>query len=180
METFNLNMTKQEIETFLKSAYSKAEYDLLFKQTAESLDLFMTVWEMAQEKPPKDAWRLLWILDHATEKRNDFIFPILDDLYLNVLKTDNESYIRQAMKLILRCPVNEEYAGELLNCCVKWMNDPKAKISSQGLGLEFFYQVCQLYPEMAPELIAHIDDIIERSPSAGYRVRLRKIRSELV
>ena len=90
----------------------------------------------------------------------------------------NESCIRQGMKLILRCPVREEFAGELLNRCVEWMNDPKAKISSQCLGLEFFYSTAQLYPEMAPELLAYIDDIMERSPSAGYKLRLKKIRSE--
>ena len=172
-------MTREEIENFLNSAYSKAEYELMFRRTAEDHDLFSTLWEISREKPFKDAWRLLWILDHATEKRNNFIFPILDELYQNVLKTDNESYIRQAMKLILRCPVNEEYAGELLEKCVQWMTNPKAKISSQGLGLEFFYQVCRLYPEMAPELVAHIDDIMERSPSAGYKVRLRQIRQQL-
>ena len=171
-------MTCEEIEFFLTSAYSKAEYDLMFQRTAENFDLFLMIWEMAKGKPATDAWRLLWILDHATEKRNDFIFPILDEIYEIVLKTNNESFIRHAMKLILRCPINEEYAGELLDRCVKWMNDPKAKVSSQGLGLEFFYRVCQLYPEMAPELLAHMDEMLERHPSAGMKVRLRQIREQ--
>jgi len=171
-------MNQDELKEFLDAAYSKADYDYLFLKATKEQDFFMTVWELAIQQPDSKAWRLLWILDHATEKRNDFIFPILDELYRRILKTKDESFIRQVMKLILRCPVNEDFAGELLEKCVEWMNDPKAKISSQCLGLEFFYKTCLLYPEMAPELIAHIDDILERTPSAGYKVRLKQIRSQ--
>jgi hypothetical protein len=59
------------------------------------------------------------------------------------------------------------------------MNNPKAKISGQALGLEFFYESCKLYPEMTPELTAYIDDILERSPSAGYCIRLNQIRQAI-
>jgi hypothetical protein len=173
-------MTRQEIETLLKAVYSTADYEYLFQMAEKEQDFFNTVWEMACEQPDSQSWRLLWILDHATEKRNDFIFPILDELYKRVLKTKNESYIRQTMKLILRCPILDEYASELIDRCIIWMNNPDAKISSQCLGLEFFFQTCQLYPEMKPELIAYIDNILElSSPSAGYRLRLSKTRSEL-
>ena len=172
-------MTRKELEIFLDAAYSKADYDLMFKQVAGDYNLFSMLWTIACEKPATEAWRILWILDHATEKRNEFIFPILDELYRQVLATKNESYIRLGMRLILRCPVNEDFAGELLDKCITWMTNPKAKISSQGLGLDFFYQTCKLYPEMAPELLALIDDIMERSPSAGYKVRLKRIREEL-
>jgi hypothetical protein len=172
-------MTREEIIQMLEAVYSKADYEFLFKKAETEPDFFNKVWDIARDMPDEDAWRYLWILDHATEKSNFNLLAILGDLYKMVLKTNHESVIRQTMKLILRCPVNEEYAGELLDRCVKWMNDPKAKISSQCLGLEFFFQTCQLYPEMAPELIAHIDDISGRSPSAGYKHRLKQIRNQL-
>lgn len=171
--------TRQGVEQILSNIYSKAEYDVLFEEAATNQRFFNLLWEIIQEKPDKEAWRIMWILDHATEKKNDFIFPILDEVYERILNTKNESVIRQSMKLILRCPVNEDYAGELLDRCIGWMNDPKAKISSQALGLEFFYQVCLLYPEMAPELLAHVDAMMERSPSAGFKIRLREIRKKL-
>lgn len=169
----------EEVEQLLNSIYSKAEYDVLFDEASKDQQFFNQLWEIIQQKPDEQAWRIMWILDHATEKKNDFILPILDEVYKRVLKTKNESVIRQSMKLILRCPVNEDYAGELLERCIEWMNDPKAKVSSQGLGLEFFFRVCQIYPEMKPELLAHIDEMMERSPSAGMKVRLREIRGQL-
>ena len=172
-------MTKEEIEQILEAVYSKADYEFLFSKAEREQDFFYQIWEIAKGQPFEKAWRLLWIMDHATEKRNDYILPILNDIYSMVLITNNESYVRHGMKLILRCPIQEDFAGALLDRCIVWMNDPKAKISSQGLGLEFFYQTCKLYPEMAPELIAHIDDILERSPSAGYKVMLKRIRREL-
>lgn len=173
-------MTRKEIEDLLQSIYSKADYDVMFERAAASEELFHLLWEIIKEKPEKESWRMMWILDHASEKKNDFLLPIRDEIYERIMQTDNESFIRHAMKLILRCPINEDYAGELLDRCIGWMNDPKKKISSQGLGLEFFFKVVQLYPEMAPELLAHIDDILERNPSAGFWVRLKQIKSQLV
>lgn len=172
-------MTKTEIEKFLSGAYSKADYEFLFKKASIDQPFFNTIFEMASEQPDHVSWRLLWILDHATEKSNRFIFPILDQLYQSVLKTTNESFIRQAMKLILRCPVVEDFAGELLERSVVWMTDPKLKISSQVMGLEFFYRVCQIYPEMKPELLAHIENIAEWATSAGYKHRLKEIGKQL-
>ncbi len=172
-------MTNNELEAILASAYSRSDYDFLFQKAEREQDFFNTVWSLSKEKPFGRSWRLLWILDHATEKNNAFIFPILDELYRLVLETDHESYIRLAMKLILRCPLNEQYLSQLLDRSIEWMNNPKSKISNQALGLEFFYQVCLIYPEMTPELLAYIDDLFDRNPSAGYRVRLKQIRCVL-
>jgi hypothetical protein len=172
-------MTANELEAILASAYLRSDYDFLFRKAEREQDFFNLVWSLSKEKPFDSSWRLLWILDHATEKNSDFILPILDELYELVLETENESYIRQAMKLILRCRIREHYATQLLERCIQWMTNPKAKISSQALGLEFFYQVCSLYPEMAPELLAYIEDIMDRNPSAGYRIRLLQIRQSL-
>ncbi|MGF7138029.1 hypothetical protein [Roseimarinus sediminis] len=172
-------MTTTEIENFLYTAYSKAEYELMFQKTCQSRELFLTIWEMVRDRPPEKGWRLLWIMDHATEKDHRFILPILDELYQLVLRTKNESFIRHAMKLILRCPIDEEYAGALLERSIEWMNNARAKVSTQGLGLEFFYQVCLIYPELEGELLAHMDAMIERKPGAGMSVRIRQIREQL-
>jgi hypothetical protein len=172
-------MTRTEIETLLESVYSKADYDFLFLKAEREQSFFNSIWDIAKEIPFDKSWRLLWILDHATDKRNDFILPILDELYQIVLATNNESYIRMGLTLILKCPIVDDYISALLDRCVVWMNDPKAKISSQVLGLEFFFRSCLKYPEMSPELIANINDMLERSPSAGYKHRLLKIRSKL-
>jgi hypothetical protein len=172
-------MTSNELEVLLEAAYSRSDYEYLFKKAEKEQAFFNLVWEKSCEKPFDKSWRLLWILDHATEKRNDFILPILNELYDMLLQTNNESYIRQGMKLVLRCPVQDEYATKLLDRCIEWMNNPKAKISSQAMGLEFFYRMCLIYPEMSPELIAYIEEMLNRQPSAGYWVRLKKIRNEL-
>lgn len=172
-------MTKNEIDNFLKSAYSKTGYELMFQKARDEELIFMLVWEMVLERADNQTWRLLWILDHATEKNNRFLFPILDSLYKRLLRTNNESFIREGMKLILRCPINEEYAGELLERCIGWMNDRKKKMSSQTMGLEFFYRMCLIYPEMGSELLAHIDNISEWTTSPGYIHRLKKIRKQL-
>ena len=171
--------TREEVEHILSSIYSKAEYDVLFKEASKNQVFFNLLWEIVKEKKESESWRIVWILDHATEKKNDFILPILDEIYERILKSKHEGFIRLSMKLILRCPVNEDFAGELLDRCIGWMNDPKLNISSQVLGLEFFYKVCQLYPEMSPELLAYINEMMERSPSAGMKVRLKQIRSQL-
>jgi hypothetical protein len=173
-------MTKEEVTRMLDAVYTKADYEFLFIKAETDSEFFQLVWIIACDIPEDDSWRYLWILDHATEKSIDNLMPILIDLYKWVLKTDHESVLRHVLKLILRCPVNEEYAGALLDRCVKWMFEPKAKISTQCLGLEFFFKCCQLYPEMAPELLAYIDEISARTTSSGYIVRLKQIKAQLL
>ncbi len=172
-------MERSKIIQLLESVYSKADYNYLFIKAEEDPAFFYAIWKLSEEMPAEKAWRLLWILDHATEKNKRSLLPILGDLYPKVLSARHEGYVRIGMKLILRCPLLEDYIPEFLERCIEWIQNPKAKISSQTLGLEFFYQVCRMYPEMAPELLAYIDDILERDPSPGFRVRLKAVRKEL-
>jgi hypothetical protein len=173
-------MTKSELEEMVTSAYSKADYQYLFQRATLEPAFFKLVWQVASEKPDKQSWRFLWILDHATEKSNTNLLPICSDLYKMVLATKNNSVIRQSMKLILRCPINEEHAGALLDRCISWMNNPKETISSQCMGLEFFFRCCELYPEMSSELLSHIEENLERHPSAGFKSRLKYVRKKLI
>lgn len=171
---------KEKIHQLLKDLYFKEDYEFLTEQAKANQDIFNFIYDFQKSIPEKDRWRVLWILDHASEEHFELIVPILDDLYAVALKTTNESIIRQTMKLILRQSVNEKYAGELLERCVEWMLNPKAKISSQVLGLEFFFQVTKIYPELSTELLTYIDQILEETPSAGYKNRLLKIRKQLL
>lgn len=172
-------ITRKEIEDLLASVYSKADYDVMFERASNDQALFLMLWEIIKDMPAKDSWRVLWILDHATKKDNRFIFLILEELYQRVMNESHEGFLRIGLSLILRCPINEDYAGEMLDKCVQWMNDPKRKIATQAMALEFFYQVCLIYPEMSPELLAYMDEMSEREPSAGLRVRIREIRKNL-
>lgn len=171
---------REKLYARLKDLYFQEDYDYFIKAASKSQSLFIEIFEFQKTLPDKDRWRILWILDHASENNFDYIVPVLNDLYKSILKTNNESNIRQTMKLILRQPIVEDYAGELLEKCIQWMLNPKAKISSQVLGLEFFYQTTLLYPELKNELLAYIDQIMEESPSAGYKNRLGKTREKLL
>ena len=171
--------TTEKINQQLKDLYFKQDYEYLTQQARMNQEVFNHIYHYHKTLPEKDQWRLLWILDHASEDQFELITPVLEDLYSVALKTQNESNIRQSMKLILRQPILEEYAGELLERCIEWMLNPKAKISSQVLGLEFFYQVTLIYPELSVELNTYIEQVLEESPSMGYKNRLQKIRKKL-
>jgi hypothetical protein len=71
-----------------------------------------------------------------------------------------------------------EYAGLMLDKCIEWIINPKVKVGTRALAFEYFYRTCQLYPEMAPEMLAIIDEQMERSPSAGLKSRMKQIRKK--
>lgn len=173
-------MRTKEIERFLEEAYFKAEYELMFQKTADNHLLFLTLWNIVKEKPKGKTWRLLWIMEHATEKDNSFILDILDELHQLVIEINNDSYRRIGLKMILRCPLHEEYAGLMLDKCIEWINNPKVKVGTRALAFEYFFRTCQLYPEMTPEMLAIIDEQMERSPSAGLKSRMQQIRKQLI
>ncbi len=171
---------KEKLYAQLKDLHFNEDYDFFIQAASKDQTLFIEIFNFLKTLKEKDQWRILWLLDHASENNFDYILPILNDLYKLVLKTNNESNIRQGMKLIFRHPIDEEYAGELLERCIQWMLNPKAKISTQVSGLEFFYRTTLLYPELKNELLTYIDQIMEESPSAGYKNRLSKIKNELL
>lgn len=173
-------MNAKDIETFLEETYFKAEYELMFQKTTGNRELFLSLWNFVKENPKGKTWRLLWIMEHATEKDNSLIFEILDELHELALKTNNDSYRRIGLKMILRCPLHEEYAGLMLDKCIEWINNPKVKVGTRALAFEYFSRTCQQYPEMAPEMLAIIDEQMERSPSAGLKSRMMQIRKQLM
>jgi hypothetical protein len=173
-------MKAQDIDKFLDEAYFKAEYELMFQKTAGNRELFLTLWNIIKENPKGKTWRLLWIMEHATEKDNSLIFEILDELHDLVLNTNNDSYRRIGLKMTLRCPLQEGHIGLMLDKCIEWINNPKVKVGTRALAFEYFSRTCQRYPEMAPEMIAIIDEQMERSPSAGLKSRMKQIKKQLM
>lgn len=166
------------IQTIIEEGVSKRTLNYLVAETKKDQKLFNWLWKFGKDESYKQNWRCLWIIDNVTEKDNAPLKPILDEIYQLLIFTENESLVRFALKFILRFDLIEEYIPTLLDKSTAWMCNPKAKISSQVLGLEYFRRVCILYPEMKPELHATIEDQLERSPSAGYKNRLLRVKKE--
>jgi hypothetical protein len=168
------------IQLVIESNYQRNEFELLIQKATADQAFCMALWDIAKQHKGQKIWRYLWMIDRATERNPQWIEPIVDDVYQLLLFTKNESVIRHTMKLVLRCPLNEEHITTLLDKSIAWMNNPAAKISSQVLGLEYFRRVCKLYPEMCPELLSLVEHILERGEiSSGYKNRLRKVWAEL-
>jgi hypothetical protein len=172
-------MTEFEIDQHLARPYSDNKYTLLFDIASQDEAVFATICDMIKKRPAEESWRLLWVLEHASEKNHNMILPLINTLYLKVLETKNESFIRIAMKLIMRFDIDDEYAGVLLERCIGWMHSDNKNKSTRVTGLEFFYRMCLLYPELSIELIAHIDRMQQYDLSAGEKVRIRQIIKNL-
>jgi len=173
-------MISSDIQTVIESNYLRNEFELLIQKATADRAFCMALWDVAKQHKGQKIWRYLWMIDRATERNPQWIEPIVEEVYQLLLHTKNESVIRHTMKLILRCKLKEEHMTELLDKCIVWMNNPAAKISSQVLGLEYFWRVCKLYPEMNQELLSLVEHILERGEiSAGYKNRLRKIHERL-
>lgn len=176
---FEASITDEKLLQLIKDARFKGDFEWIFKKAREENKFFMQVWNLAIRKTEVPAWRLLWIMDHATEKSNDFLQPILNDLYKYVLESDDESNIRLGTKLILRCQLVDEYIPPMLEKSIEMMTAPKSQVSNQVQSLEFFLQVCRIYPDMSTELIAYIEEALSHKPSTGYKYRLLKAKKEL-
>lgn len=172
-------MTKQELKEQLKIIRSKEETEAWANDVSNNETLFLKLWEIVKEEAHPSAWRAFWVMDKTTTKDHALIMTILEELYELMMNTANEAYIRHGMKMIFRCPIDEDLALPLLDQSLLWLNNQHAKMSTRGCSLLLFFEIYKIYPDLKPELVGILEDQREKQPSPGVLSIIKRIEKAL-
>ncbi len=127
------------------------------------------------------AFRSSYTLHKAEEKRPGLLKNYYGKMIEAMPSLHNESVIRSFQNIIITAGVKDLSDGEqgiLADSCFSWLNDPASAIAIKAYSMELIYQLSEIYPELAIELVASINNNME-SGSAGVKARGRMILKKL-
>lgn len=173
-------ISKEEVISLLQANTSKYVTEALGEQALKSDALFLLLTTLIAEKQQPIAWKAAWTLDKATEVHPEQIDLILPWIYDFLMTEEHDGLVRHLMKLLLRRPLIVDKAGLLLDKAFAWVNDEKSSVSKKVHGLQLMFEVYLIYPDFKSELLAVIDDRLERNCSAGFAGVLKKTKNRMI
>jgi hypothetical protein len=103
---------------------------------------------------------------------------------LSCLKSNPHNAVkRAAMRVFQFIEISKEVEGELFDTAMAFVNNPEEPIAVRAFGMSAARRVCELYPELANELIPPIEVMVDQKLSSGIVSRGKrelKILRELI
>ncbi|MFT3901681.1 MAG: hypothetical protein QM727_00785 [Niabella sp.] len=112
-----------------------------------------------------------WVLGTVGGHNPEWIKKHLRTLLTEMQKTDRHPSIRRNITRILELVnIPEKHHGVVLDCCIRYISDPRETIATQSYALGILQKLSILYPEIRPEIKMIIEN---RMPDASPAFRSR-------
>jgi hypothetical protein len=167
-------MAFSELKEFLANIPSGDTVKLAAKKAVTDPHFFDDLFEVSKSGEQPYAWRASWVLDHASESDPALLLPYIDAVYDLIPGLTNDGLKRHFLKFILRCPINPNKAGVLIDILIGWMLSPGEAVSTRVLGMDILVELCKLEPDLRFEVRSVIYDLQEKFPTPGMKIRLKK------
>jgi len=132
------------------------------------------LWNFAISTHP-NAWRAMWALGYVNESHESFLVPYLHDVAEMTIATKHLGKKRELLKILLQHPLSADFSGELLDDCFNTIVSRDAPVGLRMYAMEMIAKFCEVYPELIPEYIAMLEDIVAEPPSVGMKGRALKL-----
>lgn len=123
------------------------------------------------------SWALSKVVDINPKVLVPFLAPIIDALPA----APNESVQRSLMRVLVKSDLKDipkTHHAPLIEYCLAAMRDQAAPVAPKAYGMELMGSFCELYPELANEVIGAVQLAITDS-SAGMKAAGRKLIRKL-
>jgi len=163
---------------------SRRTADIAVSVICQSPEIFKNVLDLALEDNGVFAMRAARALNLAAVKRPELVRPYLNDIAKKLPTFKTGGVKRCLLKTISErsFDYSDDTMGLLVNTCFDWVNDPSEEVAIKVYALEVLYRISQFYPDIKPELIASIENLMPEA-SSGIRVRgkmyLKKLYKEV-
>jgi 8-oxo-dGTP diphosphatase len=155
--------------------------DLLVETAIDNPEVLRELYNFSLGNDSTLAFRAAYSVQKVAESNIDLIRQYLSKIIGSFPSLKNESVIRSFLKIINMAGVrelSEEEHGILADCSFNWLNDGESAIAIKAYSMEALYNLSELYPALAIELVASIRRNMEGG-SAGIKARGRMILKRL-
>lgn len=123
------------------------------------------------------------VLTMVADRHPYLVEPYVDRLVKNLKNNPNQAVRRNTMRIFQSISVSEEAEGDLFETGVSYLKSAEEPIAVKAFAMTALRRICEKYPELAAELIPHIEILVEEKASAGIVNRgekeLKKLRAIL-
>lgn len=161
-------------EEVLGRTCSKYEIISVGNAVCLSPERIVELWKFAISTHP-NAWRGVWALGYLNESHEDLLVPYLNDMTQMMIVTKHLGKKRELLKILLKHPLSSDFSGELFEDCFQTAVSRDAPVGLRMYAMEMIAKFCEVYPELIPEFIAMLQDIVAEPPSVGMKGRALKL-----
>src|SRR5664280_2347577 len=170
-----------DLQTFVNNMMGRKEAEWLAASAIENPATFMKLFEYSLSSDKSLSFRASWTLTKVCDRFPEIIYPYLEQIVETLCKLENESTIRSFLRIISLSDlgkINSHKQGLLADFCFNKLNSGVSAIAVKAYAMEILYKLTLVYPELANELSASINILMEDG-SAGITARGRMILKKL-
>lgn len=117
-----------------------------------------------------------WVLIHLTEQNKMEVEKHLPQLIDAILQSDNQTVLRNLLKVISFYPTIKYREEELINRLFDFLIQPEHKVALVVYGAYYLQKYFTIYPEFKSELIETLKIKLEKEKSPAVAAALKKIQ----
>ena len=164
----------QQLTEQLEAEASRANTDLVVAWAMADARHLADLAEAALNGSPVAAPRAMWALSIVAERDNQSLVPFLPQLVAALPRLSQSGLRRLTCKILMLCPLPEEYDGSIVDFCFRMLEQPDEPIGVKANCMSLIANRLSQYPELKPELKAIVADIINTTQSRGFASRAKK------
>ena len=164
----------QQLTEQLEAEASRANTDLVVAWAMADASHLADLAEVALNGSPVAAPRAMWALSIVAERNSQSLTPFLPQLVAALPQLSQSGLRRLTCKILMLCPLSEEYDGPIVDFCFRMLEQPDEPIGVKANCMSLIANRLSQYPELKSELKAIVADILNTSQSRGFACRAKK------
>lgn len=113
-----------------------------------------------------------WLLSHMLKAKKVDGLPYYPALVDTLLQTNDQTVLRNLTNCLLIIGAQDYKESELFDRLLGLINDASNKVAVQMYSMRILMQLCEKYPELAPE-VREVIHLNKEGKTAAYKVGLR-------
>jgi len=168
-----------DIRATLLEEHSKIQMLKIVKYIGDRQDRFDELFNLMLTGEYRVIQRAAWAVHHAAEAQPQLTKPHLKTMVKNLADTKLlDAVKRNTLRILAAIDLPKSLQGIMAEHGFRMLDDPKEPVAVRMFAMTVLYNICQEEPELAPELIAMLEDHLPHG-SAGLKARGKKILVEL-
>jgi len=120
------------------------------------------------------------VVSEVSDAYPELILPYLPKMILHLKTNPIDAFKRITIRFCQSVTIPEEVEGELFEHGIAFLKSAEAPIAVKAYAITALSRLCEKYPELAAELIPHIELLLEEKPTPAVANRgekeLKKLR----